>query len=830
MQAPASVLTLMLLGVIMAEATRPLAGAEEARIVVHAKEPLGAVSRYMTGACIEDVNHEIYGGIYSQMIFGESFQEPPPPLPVKGFTAYGGHWLPKDGELLADAGDGPKLICDEPAFTVGEAGVEILLPEKKAGNAGFVVKAGKAGVGPDRFDGYEVALDTGGQLVLHRHRQNWEPINSTPCQVPVNEWIALVVKMTEKTVEILVNGKSIVTFEDMTHPLASGQVGFRTWQRAARYRNLWIKTGDQKKEIPFQLGKDGGWGDGVSGMWRACRRGSAKGEFRIGQQGAFLGTQSQRIAFTEGDGAVGIENMGLNRWGMCFRAEKAYEGYIWVKAEKPAELVVALQSDDGAKTYAEKPLSAAAGDWQRLDFTLTPNAGDTHGRFAVLLAKPGSVLIGHAFLQPGEWGRFKGLPCRKDVVDGLLAQGVTVLRYGGSMVNHGEYLWKKMIGPRDRRPPYRGTWYPYSSNGWGIVDFLDLCEAMGIPSIPDFNMGETPQDMADFIGYVNGPADSEWGRKRAADGHPAPYQLKFLELGNEEAINENYWQKFKPLAEAIWAKDASIIIVVGDFVYGKPIEDPFSFEGAASRITTMAAHQKILQLAREREREVWFDIHIGTEQPHGLGELRVVPTYVRALDKVSGGARHKVAIFELNAGNHAHRRGLANACAISELERSGESVPLVCSANCLQPDKQNDNSWDQGLLFLNPSQVWLQSPGYVTQMISRNYLPKCVRSEVQAPGGALTVTAKTSEDGKVLQLQVANIEKAPVAATIALDGFTPAKPTAHVTELAGQMSDVNTAEEPEHIKPKESDWPHQANDGIVNYTFPPFSFTVVRFE
>src|SRR3954452_8239933 len=89
-------------------------------IEVDAGRVIHRISPLLYGACIEDVNHEIYGGLYSQMIFGESFQEPAPPLPLKGFTAYGGRWEPRDGELSAEAGAGPKLIVDEPAFAVGE--------------------------------------------------------------------------------------------------------------------------------------------------------------------------------------------------------------------------------------------------------------------------------------------------------------------------------------------------------------------------------------------------------------------------------------------------------------------------------------------------------------------------------------------------------------------------------------------------------------------------------------------------------------------------------------------------------------------------------------
>src|ERR1019366_4348999 len=425
------------------------AKAQMASISVNASQVLHTNSLYLTGACIEDVNHEIYGGLYSQMIFGESFQEPAP----------------------------------------------------------------------------------------------FSPLN--------------------------------------------------------------------KRE--------------VSAMWRGFCRGSAQGGWSLETQEAFTGRQSQRMTFQEGDGEVGIENQSLNRWGMNFVKSKRYEGQLWLRAEQPVRLFLALESADGSKVYGETHVEAESPQWRRIDFKLTPNADDKAGRFAIKLRGPGSVCLGYAFLQPGEWGRFKRLPVRKDVSEALVAQGLTVLRYGGSMVNHAEYRLKKMIGPPDHRPPYKGTWYPYSSNGWGIPDFLNFCEAAGFLGIPAVNMDERPSDMAGFMEYVNGTAKSAWGRRRAADGHPARYRLKYLELGNEEAVNEDYWKKFKPLAEAIWAKDPAIILVVGDFAYDKVIQDPYNFSGAPT-IKTLAAHKKILDLAREHGREVWFDVHIETEHPpapNGVPGLRI---------------------------------------------------------------------------------------------------------------------------------------------------------------------------------------------------------------
>jgi alpha-L-arabinofuranosidase len=798
----------------------------EAKVTIHvdAAKSGDKVSRYLTGACIEDVNHEIYGGLYSQMLFGESFQEASFRQPLKGFVAYEGTWALKEKEIHAEGGAGPKLISDHPTFSKGTVSVELFFPDKTPGNSGFIVKTNKPGPGADNFNGYEVSLDPSARkLVLGRHRHNWEPLKDTPCDVPVNEWIKLTVHMTEQTLEVEVNGKSVITYEDREHPLKTGGFGLRQWQRAARYRNLSIQTGDNVEPVPFQANaSDRG---PVSGMWRPLHKGTAEASYSFEMAQPFIGRQSQRLSFLNGEGEVGIENEGLNHWGFSFVAGKTYEGYLWVRAEKPVELYLGLESRDGARSYAQKKIELSNKEWQRVNFELTPYTSDSTGRFVLKLKSPGSVVVGHAFLQPGPWGRFKNLPLRKDVVEGMIDQGVTVLRYGGSMVNAPEYRWKKMIGPGDKRPPYKGTWYPHSTNGWGIIDFLDLCEAAGFLGIPAFNMDETPNDMADFVAYVNGPADSEWGKKRVADGHPEPYRLKHIELGNEERVDEKYWERFRAIAEAVWAVDPEIVLVVGDFVYGQPIADPDHIKGAASGITNLAAHRKILDLAKRRGREVWFDIHIGTEHPDALSELAVVPTYVKALNKVANGARHKVVIFELNSNNHAQRRALANAIAVGELQHFCDSLPVVCSANGLQPDGQNDNGWNQGLLFLNPAQVWMQPPGYVCRMISRSYQPIDIPASVEGDA-RLKVTAAKSEDGKTLVLRVVNAGDKPVATRIELKGFSLMKPTTVVEEIAGPMDAVNTSADPKRIVPRTKEWSHEA--GV--YTFPAGSYTVMKWE
>ena len=805
------------------------APAQSSTILVEANNVLHPVSRYLTGACIEDVNHEVYGGIYSQMIFGESFAEPAPQQPLKGFNLYGGHWtLTEDGGVQVEGSQGSKIIWNNPAFSDGEASVDVWLTEQDGGNAGLILNVSDAGEGADVFNGHEVSLERPGVLVIGRHRQNWEPIRRVPCDVPVNQWITLTVRMNANTLEVLVNGTSITKYQDTEHPLLAGQIGLRTWQQDVRFRDFSITTGGVQRKIPFEFDSAKNGDAGVSGMWRSFRHRTAEGQFSINRQNPFSGHQSQQLTFTGGDGEIGIENQGLNRWGMNFVKDKPYEGHVLVRAATATQLFVALENRDGSSIYAEQSLQVEAGGWQRLDFTLTPTASTADGRFAIKLKQPGSLQVGFAFLEPADWGRFSGLPVRKDVAEALIHQGITVLRYGGSMVNAAGYRWSNMIGPRDFRPPYNGTWYPYSSDGWGIPDFLNFCEAAGFLGIPDFNINETPRDMADFVQYANAPTNTMWGAKRMADGHPQPYNLKYLELGNEERVDDTYYQKFQAIAQAIWAVDSSITLVVGDFAYNRVITDPFNFTGAASGITTLAAQQKILQLAHQNHRAVWFDVHVWDDGPTVDPSLTAMLSYDDALGKIADGADYKVLVFELNA-NHANQgRALGNALAINAAERDGR-LPIVTSANCLQPDGENDNGWDQGLLFLNPSQVWLQPPGYVTQMYSDHYQPLEIRASVVDSDIHLDVAAERSEDGKRLVLKVVNPNSQPAPTVIIVHGHGRYK-TASVNELVGNLDQRNSADTPNRICALKKTWTPNFRHDRAAYTFAPNSVTVIEFH
>ena len=118
----------------------------------------------------------------------------------------------------------------------------------------------------------------------------------------------------------------------------------------------------------------------------------------------------------------------------------------------------------------------------------------------------------------------------------------------------------------------------------------------------------------------------------------------------------------------------------------------------------------------------------------------------------------------------------------------------------------------------------------MTQMISRHYLPACVRTDVESPHNSLDVTAATDAQGKVLQLQAVNLEGRPLDTEIVFDGFVPKSPTARRIELQGRLDQINTPEDPRQIVPRTTDAPHGIVQGKMRCTFPPYSFTILRLE
>jgi len=616
-----------------------------------------------------------------------------------------------------------------------------------------------------------------------------------------------------KTVSTLTTGACL---EDVNHEIYGGLYSQVVFGESFQEQPMKIDAGGLSGFVSCSSPRDQLRNQSPIRSWQPVKKGNAAGIFSIDTIHPFVGKQSQRISFLNGTGSIGIENRGLNREGLSIRGQKSYDGIIYAKSGKKTPLYISLENADGTVTYASTNFLINGNGWKKYSFKLTPSQTASNARLSITLNKPGVIELGYVFMQPGSWGRYKNLPLRKDVVDGLLKEKVSVLRYGGSMTLSDSYRWKSMIGLREKRPPYQNCWYPYESNGWGIIDFMNMCEAMNIAAIPDFDSNETATDMADFVEYENGGPNTKWGKKRIADGHPAPYHLKYLELGNEQFNDAKLTAQFKLLSDAIWAKDPSIQIIY--------CLSDHTREDINGNITYLK--QTILH-CRQNGHQAWFDVHIWNNEA-SEPDLKDFVYAEEQLKSVTSVKHFKLCIFEENGNNARMQRALGHANAINRLQRLGYDVPIVCAANCLQVDKQNDNGWDQGLLFFNPAFVWGQPSYYVTQMIAGNYLPITIKSEFEGKSDTLDITSRKSADGKTITLQVVNRKAIPVNTRVLLSSYKgPAKVT--ITTLkSDSLNGTNTAEEPGKIAPIEQFLVMKGDN--CNYTFAPYSFTIMKFE
>ena len=441
------------------------------------------------------------------------------------------------------------------------------------------------------------------------------------------------------------------------------------------------------------------------------------------------------------------------------------------------------------------------------------------------------MTVGYAFLQPGPWGRFKDLPLRADLVQALIDQGVKVVRYNGSMVNRAPdghlYKWKEMIGPRDQRTPYRGYFNAYASHGFGVFDFLNLAEAAGFLPIPGLRTDETPQDLQDFLEYTNGPASSPWGRRRASDGHPAPYGLRHLEIGNEEPLNEAYCERFEILARAIWARDPGMILLVAHNLRS----DPKSWQpGPGGEMSDLLKNAvRLVRFAQQQKGVIWWDHHYNAQAgDYAKGpnpSIAVIDTFRRSVNQLVPGYNLVVAPLEENGRIHDMQRAVVHARNLNAFFRMGD-LPAITVANALQAWQQ-DLVFDQGETVFTSSRAIPQPSYYVDQAIARNWASNVVRTVVE---GALDAQARVTEDGRALVLHVVNDGNEPVGASLNVTGFPLNARPAVVTELTGENEAINTPENPGRVRPQTRTWDHGARDGMAQYPFPPRSVTLIRFE
>ena len=284
---------------------------------------------------------------------------------------------------------------------------------------------------------------------------------------------------------------------------------------------------------------------------------------------------------------VGVMNKGY--WGMNVVEDSTYTLSLWVRGAKAYtnNIKAQLRGSNGTTILGEATLQGnVSSTWSKLTATIKATGTDKKGQLALLTSHDSHLYIDVVSLFPYTWkGRKNGM--RPDLAQLLADTKPTFLRFPGGCYVEGEgsyeqtFQWKKTIGPIEERPGHMNqNWRYWSSDGLGYDEYLQLSEDLGAAPMFVVNIGlghgytfsleETKrlvQDALDAIEYANGDATTEWGAKRIANGHKEPYNLKFIEIGNENyqadpnAQSQQYAERYKMFYDAIKAKYPEIITI-----------------------------------------------------------------------------------------------------------------------------------------------------------------------------------------------------------------------------------------------------------------------------
>ncbi len=294
-------------------------------------------------------------------------------------------------------------------------------------------------------------------------------------------------------------------------------------------------------------------------------------------------------ARVSGQWRYGLSNLGYGE-GIPVRAGEGYRLTLWARAEQPLTLRAALC---GAE--ASFPLTDT---WQKHEALLTPAATDLAARLNLIADHRGSFEVAFASLMPIDTWPGQASMLRRDIAEALSAMKPRFLRFPGGCLTHdgaldpdarnGIYNWKRTTGPVENRPPRRNNWGYSQTMGLGFYEYFLFCEDMGCEALPVLNAGLDPhhlrfaegelleqyiQDALDLIDFAKGSAETEWGRVRTQMGHPAPFSLRYLAIGNEE-IHAHFHDNMARFAAAIRSKDPSIELIgsAGPFAHGGPYD------------------------------------------------------------------------------------------------------------------------------------------------------------------------------------------------------------------------------------------------------------------
>lgn len=596
----------------------------------------------------------------------------------------------------------------------------------------------------------------------------------------------------------------------------------------------------QNRSFEYQAIEQPTWNNLTSWEFVA---GSGKGSLRVDASFPLHPNNPHYVVLaveTAGEG-VGLANAGFDgipvrageRYELSFFARENFFGHRWTNVGKSGTLplVARLEGKDGA-LLAEASFEIVEREWRRFSATLTASRTEAAARLVLVATAQGGIAFDEVSLFPQKTfrGRTNGL--RADLAQAIADLKPRFVRFPGGCLVHGNglgnmYRWKDTIGPIEQRRQQANLWGYHQTVGLGYFEYFQFCEDIGAAPLPvvaagvccqnsghgvgqaGLPLGDMPayiQDVLDLIEWANGPATSPWGAKRAAAGHPEPFGLKYLGIGNEDQITPVFRARFKLIYDAVKAKHPEIILVGTS----GPFPDGEDFE-------------KGWQIARELKVPM-IDEHYYRSPQWFWDNLQRYDTYDRAQSKVYVGeyAAHD------EKRRSTLRSAIAEAAFLTSLERNGDVVHMASYAPLLA--RRGNTHWSPDLIYFDGTQVYPTLNYTVQRLFGLNRGDACLPTAIEAGGGRGKLAASTVRDsasGDVI-VKLVNGEDAPQAIVVRFTGAGALPATAVRTVFAGGSADsVNEDGAAPAVTPQTDS---VALSSEFSYEAPANSLTILRVK
>ena len=571
-----------------------------------------------------------------------------------------------------------------------------------------------------------------------------------------------------------------------------------------------------------------GWNE-LTG-WEFVERAGGKGSVMI-QTDSPLNPSNPHYAvlgLQKNEGAAGLRNSGYD--GIVVKAGEKYNFSIFARqlAGPGGELAVRLEAPDGS-LLAEAKLPAPASDWQKYRAVLQPYVSNADSRLVILTTGEGRVAVDMVSLFPQVTFHNRPNGLRVDLAGAISDLHPKFMRFPGGCLVHGDgldniYQWKNTIGPVEQRKGQRNIWGYHQSVGLGFYEFFQFCEDIGAKPLPVVaagvccqNSGESVtkvweqgqrglaladmpayiQNVLDLIEWANGPANSTWGAKRAAAGHPEPFHLQYLGVGNEDKQTDVFRERFKMIYDAVRQKHPEITVV--GTVGPRPNDDDY-------RQGWKFADELKIPVVDEHyyEKPQWF-----------LDNLNRYDTYNRA--------KSEVYVGEYASKGNALFNALAEAAYMTALERNGDVVHMASYAPLLA--KEGHMQWRPDMIYFDNRNVVLSANYHVQRMFGQNgggiYLPTKVAA------GDANCAASCVQDSRSgdLILKLVNVSTNAMVARVNIDQAVHLESEATRTVLGGNPAASNSFSEPLAVAPATE---NIAIANTFNCPVPADSFVLIR--